>query len=155
QRRRHPDARAGTADRAAGRARGDVGHLWPAGAWGIRAASRFQKGQPAPQRCRPAHAGMKRAIAVSLLIGGWVGQSVAVAQGDGAARPSLHPTRDVEIVYQTPSADTQHGGRPLEQRMRWLLAGQVMRIDPPTPGMHVIIDYLARQMSVVRDGDRS
>ena len=45
--------------------------------------------------------------------------------------------------------------RSLEQRTRWLAAAQAMRIDPPTPGLYVIIDYVARRMSVVREADRS
>jgi hypothetical protein len=43
----------------------------------------------------------------------------------------------------------------VEQRVRWLAAAQTMRIDPAPSGLHVIIDYVARRMSVVRDTTRS
>jgi hypothetical protein len=46
-------------------------------------------------------------------------------------------------------------GAAIEQRVRWLAATQIMRIDPPSPELHVIIDYVARRMSVVRDATRS
>jgi hypothetical protein len=46
-------------------------------------------------------------------------------------------------------------GAAIEQRVRWLAAAQIMRIDPPSPELHVIIDYVARRMSVVRDATRS
>jgi hypothetical protein len=39
--------------------------------------------------------------------------------------------------------------------VRWLAATQTMRIDPPGRGMYVIIDHLARRMSVVREATRS
>ena len=75
---------------------------------------------------------------------------VAVASVLGVAaradqQPLLRPTRDVDVTYRV--GDDGH----LQQRMRWLASRQIMRIDPPTPGFHVIIDYQAGRMSVVRD----
>ncbi len=68
-----------------------------------------------------------------------------------AEQPLLRPSRDVDVTYRTAAP----GGTAVEQRIRWLAAGQTMRIDPPSPGLRVIIDYAARRMSVVRDGTRS
>jgi hypothetical protein len=64
--------------------------------------------------------------------------------------PVLIPTRDVAVTYRMDA-----GGRVLEQRMRWSVAARRMRIDPPTPGIFLLIDYAARRMDVVRDPERS
>ena len=63
-------------------------------------------------------------------------------------QPPLRPTRDVDVTYRV------GGDANLQQRMRWLASQQIMRIDPPTPGFHVIIDYAAGRMSVIRDAER-
>jgi hypothetical protein len=68
-----------------------------------------------------------------------------------AQQPLLRPSRDVDVTYRAAAGD----GQAVEQRVRWLAAAQTMRIDPPSPGLHVIIDYVARRMSVVRDATRS
>jgi hypothetical protein len=39
--------------------------------------------------------------------------------------------------------------------MRWAAADGKLRVDPPTPGMWVVMDTRARRMSTVRDTDRS
>lgn len=69
-----------------------------------------------------------------------------------ADQPLLRPSRDVDVTYRAAAAGD---GQEIEQRVRWLAAAQTMRIDPPSPGLHVIIDYVARRMSVVRDATRS
>ena len=69
-----------------------------------------------------------------------------------ADQPLLRPSRDVDVTYRAAAGPA---GKPIEQRVRWLSAAQTMRIDPPSPGLHVIIDYVARRMSVVRDATRS
>ena len=69
-----------------------------------------------------------------------------------AEQPLLRPNRDVDVTYR---ATASPGGEAIEQRVRWLAAAQTMRIDPPAPGLHVIIDYVARRMSVVREATHS
>jgi hypothetical protein len=100
---------------------------------------------------------MLRAAAVSLLL--W-----AIAAPAWADQPLLRPNRDVDVTYRTVAPKAGPGEAPgggardakvLQQRVRWLAAAQTMRIDPPSPGLHVIIDYLAGRMSVVRDATRS
>src|SRR5215475_7470034 len=68
-----------------------------------------------------------------------------------ADQPLLRPSRDVEVTYRAAAQN----GATVEQRVRWLAAAQTMRIDPPSAGLHVIIDYVARRMSVIRDATRS
>lgn len=67
-----------------------------------------------------------------------------------ADAPLLIPTRDVAVTYRT-----EQGGRILEQRMRWSAAARRMRVDPPTPGTFLLVDYAAHRMDVVRDAERS
>jgi hypothetical protein len=72
-----------------------------------------------------------------------------------ADQPLLRPNRDVDVTCRATGAGPQQDPRRLEQRVRWLAASQTMRIDPPTTGLYVIIDYVARRMSVVREANRS
>lgn len=83
-----------------------------------------------------------------------LGLMVAVS-GAAADQPLLRPSRDVDVTYRATGGDGAQGERRLEQRVRWLAAAQRMRIDPPSTGLFVIIDYLARRMSVVREANRS
>ena len=62
------------------------------------------------------------------------------------AQPAL-PTRDVDIIYGTAQA--------VKQRWRYRAADQKLRLDPPTDGLHMIIDYRAHTMAVVNDTDRT
>ena len=69
----------------------------------------------------------------------------------GEARPVLRPTRDVDVTYALDTA----GGPALRERLRWDMAAQKLRIDPPTAGLYVIIDFRTRLMSTVRAADRT
>lgn len=66
-------------------------------------------------------------------------------------RPLLTPQRDVDLTY---ALGTGPDGRPLFERMRWSAAARRLRVDPPTPGLHVIVDYNSRRMVTMRDADR-
>jgi len=72
-----------------------------------------------------------------------------------ADQPPLRPTRDVDVTYRATAGGQPADARVLEQRVRWLVAAHLMRIDPPTTGLFVIIDYVARRMNVVRESNRS
>ena len=60
-------------------------------------------------------------------------------------RPTLVPTRDVDVTYHAQGID---------QRMRWLSAEQKLRIDPPGEGIFMIVDYRTHRMDMVRLADR-
>jgi hypothetical protein len=81
--------------------------------------------------------------------------ALSLTAGAAADQPLLRPSRDVDVTYRATGAGVPVDGRRLEQRVRWLAAAQLMRIDPPSAGLYVIIDYLARRMSVVREVNRS
>ena len=93
---------------------------------------------------------MKPAGAAILTLALWVTASPAFAD-----QPLLRPNRDVDVTYRASGAGLPQDSRRLEQRVRWLAASQIMRIDPPPTGLFVIINYVARRMSVVREANRS
>lgn len=65
-------------------------------------------------------------------------------------RPLVSPSRDVDVVYVMAGPEA-----PLAQRLRWGVALGKLRVDPPSPGMFVIIDTASHVMQTVREGDRS
>jgi hypothetical protein len=65
-------------------------------------------------------------------------------------RPLLLPTRDVDVTYEM-----SQDGRTLSQRMRWSAAPRKLRVDPPLPGLFVIVDYDQKRMSMVRERERT
>lgn len=64
-------------------------------------------------------------------------------------RPSLTPTRDVDIIYRT-----ERAGQVIEQRSRFDAALQRTRLDMPTPGLYSILDHRAHTLSIVSDPER-
>ena len=80
--------------------------------------------------------------------------ALAFAPGVLAAeRPPITPQRDVDVTYAIGAS--QDGGPPLTQRMRWLVATSRLRVDPPTPGLYMIVDYRAKRMAVVKPADHA
>jgi hypothetical protein len=77
------------------------------------------------------------------------------AAANAQDHPALTPTRDVDVVYMMVQPDAKGGPRVVEERMRWAPAAGKLRIDPPTPGMWVVVDTATRRMATVRDDDRS
>jgi hypothetical protein len=64
-------------------------------------------------------------------------------------QPLPHPARDVDVTYRMVRGDTV-----LTERMRWQAATQRQRVDPPTEGLFIVIDYRAGRMRTVRLSDR-
>ena len=83
---------------------------------------------------------MIRAILLSML---------AVASAAAQERPATVPTRDVDVTYRAGQGD-----QAVVQRSRWQAAARKMRLDTPTPGLYVIVDYAAQTLEVVSDPDR-
>ncbi len=65
------------------------------------------------------------------------------------ARPLAHPSRDVDVTYRM-----VRGDRVLTERMRWQAATQRQRVDPPTEGLFIVIDYRQGRMHTVRQSDK-
>ena len=70
-----------------------------------------------------------------------------------AEHPPITPQRDVDITYTMPPPN--QGAPALSQRMRWSVASGRLRVDPPTSGLYMIVDYRAKRMSVVKPADRA
>jgi hypothetical protein len=87
---------------------------------------------------------LRRAFALIALL-------VAAAAADG--RPPPTPTRDVDVTYMMVQPDARGGPRVVEERMRWAAATQLLRIDPPTKGIWVVMDARAHRISTVREAD--
>lgn len=79
--------------------------------------------------------------------------AVAALLGAAAApaeeKPLLLPRPDVDVTYRF-----QGPQGPLEQRLRWSAQLGRMRIDPPQPGLYVIIDTRTRRTETVQDQGR-
>jgi hypothetical protein len=89
-----------------------------------------------------------RGLATALLV---LAPFAAAAQ----ERPTLTPSRDVDVVYMMVQADAPGGPRVVEERMRWAAAAGKLRIDPPIPGLWMVMDTRTRRLATVRDADRS
>ncbi len=84
-------------------------------------------------------------LGAAVIVGALLCAGVASSQD----RPAAVPSRDVDVTYRS-----EQGGQVLEQRSRWAITAQRMRLDTPTPGLYVIVDYRTRQMSLVSEADR-
>ena len=73
---------------------------------------------------------------------------LAAGAAEAQERPPTVPTRDVDVTYRMGQ------GASMEQRTRWHASEQRMRVDTPTPGVYMIVDYASRRMSLVSDADR-
>lgn len=95
---------------------------------------------------------MRRGIAALLAVVSTVVVSTAVVStvAEAGEAPRLVPSRDVAITYRS-----ERGDHVLVQQVRWSAAEQRMRIDSPSPGLYVLIDYPAHRMAIVRSAERS
>jgi len=81
----------------------------------------------------------------------WCLPAAALLLCAAGAAPVLRPTRDVDVTYAMDAG----GGRTVQERLRWSVALRMLRVDPPSPGLYVIIDRSAGRMRVVRMADRT
>jgi hypothetical protein len=66
--------------------------------------------------------------------------------------PLVMPLRDVDVTYKVPVA----GGRDMAilQRLRFSAALHRQRVDLPTSGNWMVLDYVTHRMTLVRDESR-
>ncbi len=80
----------------------------------------------------------------------------ALLAGPLAARaadaPLLQPSRDVDVTYRVPVP----GGVDVSllQRLRWSAARRLQRVDLPSSGNWMVLDFTAHHMAMVRDDSR-
>lgn len=75
-----------------------------------------------------------------------------VQAAPGPDAPTVQPTRDVDVTYRVPvpgGADAS-----ILQRLRWSAAERRQRVDMPTSGTWMVLDFAAHRMAVVRDSTR-
>ena len=85
-------------------------------------------------------------LAISLLAAG-----PALAQD----HPHTLPTRDVDVTYRLGHLNPATTPGVIEQRLRYDVTGGKLRVDPPTPGLYVILDTRTQHMTTVRESDHS
>jgi hypothetical protein len=68
------------------------------------------------------------------------------------APPALRPLHDVDVTYKVPVPGS--GAVALLQRLRWSAESQRQRVDLPTSGNWMVLDFLTHRMSLVRDDSR-
>jgi hypothetical protein len=61
----------------------------------------------------------------------------------------------VDITYRLGQINPATAPRIIEQRMRWDVTGGRLRVDPPTPGLYVILDTHTHDMTTVREADHT
>ena len=74
--------------------------------------------------------------------------------------PVVQPTRDVDVTYRVPvqpRPGQEPGVKPtsLLQRLRWSASLRRQRLDMPTSGNWMVLDFPTKRMSVVRDDART
>lgn len=63
--------------------------------------------------------------------------------------PHLTPTRDVDVTYKVPVAGGQN--MAILQRLRFSATLRRQRVDLPTSGNWMVVDYATHRMTMVRD----
>ena len=63
--------------------------------------------------------------------------------------PVVQPSRDVDVTYRVP--DPGPGDASLLQRLRWSAASRRQRVDLPTSGGWMVLDFGTHRMWIVRD----
>ncbi len=78
--------------------------------------------------------------------------AAASAQGADPAmvRPLVVPQHDVDVSYAMSAPAASGASVPLVQRMRFSVAGEQQRIDPPGNGTYMVTDYGNGRMIVVQ-----
>ena len=65
--------------------------------------------------------------------------------------PPLQPTRDVDVTYRVPVPGADAA---LLQRLRWSATRHQQRVDLPTSGNWMVLDFAAHRMAMVSDDTR-
>ena len=74
---------------------------------------------------------------------------VATPAAQAQDAPLLQPTRDVDVTYRVPVPGADNAA--LLQRLRWSAARHQQRVDLPTSGNWMVLDFAAHRMALVRD----
>jgi hypothetical protein len=75
----------------------------------------------------------------------WLSATIALAD----PAPRVNPTRDVDITYKVPVASS--AGTAILQRLRYSATLREQRVDLPTSGNWMVLNYTTHRMAMVRD----
>lgn len=67
--------------------------------------------------------------------------------------PVVQPTHDVDVTYKVPLPGADNTA--LLQRLRWSASLRRQRVDLPTSGSWMVLDFAARRLLMVRDDTRT
>ena len=81
-----------------------------------------------------------------VVIAAWL-LALLAAPARAADHPPIVPQRDVDVTYDVTAPA---GGPAMTQRMRWSTAAGRLRVDPPTKGIYMIVDYRNKRLAVVK-----
>lgn len=88
-------------------------------------------------------------------LAGWLAAGLLLAAPAVAQeRPVLRPTRDVDVTYMMARPDPGGGWTMLTERLRWAVGAGRLRIDPPTPGLWLVVDLASRQVATVQESHK-
>jgi hypothetical protein len=74
---------------------------------------------------------------------------LAAGPASAEAPPATHPTRDVDVTYRVPVPSAP--GTDLLQRFRWNARTRQQRVDLPTSGNWMVVDFATHRMEMVRE----
>jgi len=77
----------------------------------------------------------------------------APAAAWSADGPILQPTHDVDVTYKVPVPGADNTA--LLQRLRWSASLRRQRVDLPTSGNWMVLDFAAHRLLMVRDDTRT
>ncbi len=67
--------------------------------------------------------------------------------------PVVQPLHDVDVTYKVPVPGTDNTA--LLQRLRWSASTRRQRVDLPTSGNWMVLDFVTHRMDMVRDDART
>lgn len=94
---------------------------------------------------------MRPGVAALFLVGLLAAPLAAARAGEA---PALRPTRDVDITYMMARPQPGGGWQMLTERQRWSVAAGKLRVDPPTPGLWMVIDLTGGTIATVQEGEK-
>ena len=117
----------------------------------VPGAARFPE-KPVPLRSA-GPAGMNRpAPLAGMALAGMAVAACLAWPAWADAPPAVRPTRDVDVTYRVPVGPGD--ATSLLQRLRFSAALHRQRVDLPTSGTWMVIDFAAHTMAMVRDSSR-
>jgi hypothetical protein len=107
-----------------------------------------------------AACGLRHRLGSGLALGALAVVALPAIAAQAADRPATLPSRDVDVTYRVmapgsagPAADAS-STPALSQRLRYLAASGLLRVDPPGGRMFLIMDYHKRTLAMVEPAVR-